>query len=205
MYKLFFKRFSDLLLSSIAFICLFPFLLLLAILVRIFLGSPIFFTQERVGKNNKLFKVIKFRTMTDKKDSEGNLLPDKDRITAFGDLLRKLSLDELPQLLNIIKGDMSIIGPRPLPVKYLALYTEEQRVRHHVRPGLSNLSAISGRNMLSWDEKFLKDIEYVNRMSFLLDFVIICKTVIVVLTKKGVMSQNGEFRQEFTGVNKKEQ
>lgn len=155
-YKKFGKRFLDLLLSTLAIVILSPVLLVVAILVRIKLGSPVLFHQERPGRNEKIFTLCKFRTMTDKRDEKGNLLPDADRLTKFGKLLRATSLDELPELFNIWKGDMSIIGPRPLLVSYLPWYTEEERLRHTVRPGLTGLAQVSGRNFLDWDSRLSK-------------------------------------------------
>lgn len=201
MYAKFFKRIMDLICASLAIIILSPLFLIIAILVRINLGSPVLFKQQRVGKDERLFNLVKFRSMTNDKDEYGMLLPNELRINKFGKLLRSTSLDELPQLFNIIRGDMSIIGPRPLPVKYLSLYTEEQKKRHKVKPGLSNVSAITGRNKLSWEEKFEKDIWYVNNMSFLLDCKIILKTIVVVLKREGVTTSTGEFRSEFKGTN----
>lgn len=201
MYAKFFKRIMDLICASLAIIILSPLFLIIAILVRINLGSPVLFKQQRVGKDERLFNLVKFRSMTNDKDEYGVLLPNELRINKFGKLLRSTSLDELPQLFNIIRGDMSIIGPRPLPVKYLSLYTEEQKKRHKVKPGLSNVSAITGRNKLSWEEKFEKDIWYVNNMSFLLDCKIILKTIVVVLKREGVTTSTGEFRSEFKGTN----
>ncbi len=201
MYAKFFKRIMDLICASLAIIILSPLFLIIAILVRINLGSPVLFKQQRVGKDERLFNLVKFRSMTNDKDEYGVLLPNELRINKFGKLLRSTSLDELPQLFNIIRGDMSIIGPRPLPVKYLSLYTEEQKKRHKVKPGLSNVSAITGRNKLSWEDKFEKDIWYVNNMSFLLDCKIILKTIVVVLKREGVTTSTGEFRSEFKGTN----
>ena len=155
------KRILDFMLSLIALICLSPVMLITAILVRVKLGSPIIFKQLRPGKDEKIFPMYKFRTMTDEKDAEGNLLPDEIRLTKFGKLLRSTSLDELPELFNILKGDMSIIGPRPLLVEYLPRYNEEQKHRHDVRPGLTGLAQVSGRNAISWDEKLNIDVEYV--------------------------------------------
>ena len=175
MYRLFFKRFLDFTLSLIAIIILSPIYIIVAILIRIKLGSPVIFCQERPGKDEKVFKMYKFRTMTDAKDENGNLLPDDIRLTSFGKKIRATSLDELPELFNILKGDMSLIGPRPLLVKYLPYYTDEERHRHDVRPGLTGLAQISGRNYLSWKERFKLDCQYVNRISFILDLSIILK------------------------------
>ena len=197
MYKKHIKRFLDFILSLIAIIALSPVMMITALLVRCFLGSPILFIQERPGKNERIFKLYKFRTMTDKKDSSGKLLPDKDRITKLGRILRYTSIDELPELINILKGDMSIIGPRPLLVKYLPLYNEEQRRRHEVRPGLSGLAQVNGRNAISWEERFRYDLEYVDNISFLVDLRIVLKTVVQVLEHKGITSKNSATMEEF--------
>ena len=187
MYRLFFKRFLDFTLSLIAIIILSPIYIIVAILIRIKLGSPVIFCQERPGKDEKVFKMYKFRTMTDAKDENGNLLPDDIRLTSFGKKIRATSLDELPELFNILKGDMSLIGPRPLLGKYLPYYTDEERHRHDVRPGLTGLAQISGRNYLSWKERFKLDCQYVNRISFILDLSIILKTIIKVFQKDDIM------------------
>ena len=189
MYAKYIKRILDFTISLIALIVLSPVLLVVAILVRIKLGSPIIFKQQRPGKDERIFTLYKFRTMTDKKDENGNLLPDSERLTKFGKVLRSTSLDELPELVNILKGDMSIVGPRPLLVKYLPYYTEEERHRHDVRPGLTGLAQVSGRNTISWKEKFDKDIEYVNNISFFNDCSVIIKTVIAVFKHDGVKLQ----------------
>lgn len=181
MYAKYFKRMLDFILSLIALIILSPILLIVAILVRIKLGNPIIFKQQRPGKNEKIFTLYKFRTMTDKKDENGNLLPDSERLTKFGKLLRSTSLDELPELINILKGDMAIVGPRPLLVKYLPYYTEEEKHRHDVRPGLTGLAQICGRNNLDWNERFEMDLKYVNSVSFKEDLIIIFKTISSVL------------------------
>lgn len=181
MYKKFLKRFFDIVFSFIAIIICLPIYIIISILVLIFLGYPVVFKQQRPGKNEKIFTLYKFRTMTDKKDKNGNLLPDDKRLTKFGKFLRKTSLDEIPEFINILKGDMSFIGPRPLLVKYLDYYKEEERHRHDVRPGLTGLAQISGRNLLTWDERFKKDVEYVNNITFLGDCKIIINTVIKVL------------------------
>lgn len=186
MYKIVIKRFLDILISGIALIILSPLYLVLAILVRTKLGSPVIFHQERPGRNQKIFTLCKFRTMTDERDEEGNLLPDTVRLTKFGSMLRTTSLDELPELWNIFKGDMSLIGPRPLLVKYLPYYTEEEQLRHSVRPGLTGLAQVSGRNLLGWDKRLAKDVEYVKNLSFLMDMKVIFMTVKVVLHHDGV-------------------
>lgn len=199
MYKKYIKRILDFILSLIALIVLSPILLVIAILVRIKLGSPVIFKQERPGLNEKIFTLYKFRTMTDKKDEEGNLLPDSERLTKFGKVLRSTSLDELPELINILKGDMSIVGPRPLLVEYLELYNEEQKHRHDVRPGLTGLAQVSGRNAISWEEKFNKDIEYINNITFIGDCKIILKTAINVIKKDGINSETSATMEEFIG------
>ena len=185
-YSKYIKRLLDILIS-LTFIVLFSWLyLILTILVRIKLGSPVLFCQERPGYNEKIFKLYKFRTMTDKRDEKGNLLPDSERLTKFGSMLRSTSLDELPEMFNILKGDMSLIGPRPLLVEYLPYYTEEERLRHSVRPGLTGLAQVSGRNYLAWDKRLAKDVEYVNHISFIMDLRIIIKTIMVVFKKEDV-------------------
>ena len=183
MYAKYFKRVLDFLLSLIAIIILSPVLLVIAILVRIKLGSPVLFKQKRPGKNEKIFTLYKFRTMTDKKDENGNLLPDEDRLTKFGKVLRSTSLDELPELFNILKGDMSIVGPRPLLVRYLPYYTKEERHRHDIRPGLTGLAQIHGRNATNWTERFGYDVKYVKNITFLGDVKIIIKTIMKVIKK----------------------
>ena len=181
MYRKFIKRFLDILLSLIALIVASPIFLIISILVLIFLGRPIFFKQPRSGKNEKIFNMYKFRTMTDKKDENGNLLPDEKRLPKFGKILRKTSLDELPELLTILFGKMSLVGPRPLVVKYLPYYTEEEHHRHDVRPGLTGWAQVNGRNNLNWDERFKLDIEYVEKLSFIFDVKIVFLTIKKVL------------------------
>ena len=171
-----------------------------AALVRLKLGSPVLFTQDRPGLDEKVFKLYKFRTMTDAKDAEGNLLPDEERLTSFGKLLRSTSLDELPELLNIIKGDMAIIGPRPLLVKYLPRYNETQRRRHEVRPGLTGLAMSTVRNSAGWDKKFELDVEYVDKISFLLDLKIIFWTARIVLKREGINEEGNVTNSEFMGI-----
>lgn len=186
LYNKYIKRILDILIS-LTFIVLFSWLyLILVILVRIKLGSPVLFCQKRPGYNEKIFTLYKFRTMTDKRDEKGNLLPDSERLTKFGSMLRSTSLDELPEMFNILKGDMSLIGPRPLLVEYLPYYTEEERLRHSVRPGLTGLAQVSGRNYLAWDKRLAKDVEYVNHISFIMDVRIIIKTIMVVFKKEDV-------------------
>lgn len=181
MYKNGIKRGLDILLSLCGIIVLSPVLAVLAVLVRVKLGSPVFFKQERPGKNEKIFTLYKFRTMTDARDEKGELLPDAVRLTKFGKFLRATSLDELPELFNILKGDMSVIGPRPLLVSYLPYYTERERLRHSVRPGLTGLAQVSGRNFLDWDRRFQKDVEYVEHLTFGMDMKVLWMTVQTVL------------------------
>ena len=199
MYKRFVKRCLDFLLSLAALIILSPVLLLVAILVRCKLGSPILFKQKRPGLHEKIFCMYKFRTMTDAKDADGNLLPDEVRLTKFGKLLRSTSLDELPELFNILKGDMAIVGPRPLLVQYLPRYSERQHHRHDVRPGFTGLAQVNGRNSISWQEKFEWDVKYVEQVSFLMDVKIIAKTVGVVLKRDGISSETSATMEEFRG------
>lgn len=186
-YRRFVKRPMDFIFSLIAIIVLTPVLLIVAILVRTKLGSPVIFKQERPGLNEKIFIMYKFRTMTDEKDEKGNLLPDSVRLTKFGRLLRSTSLDELPELFNILKGDMSIIGPRPLLIRYLPFYREEERLRSTVRPGITGLAQINGRNALTWDERFKIDVDYVNNLTFLLDVKILINTFLVVFLRKDIL------------------
>lgn len=198
-YAKYLKRIQDFLLSLLAIIVLSPLLIILAILVRKKLGSPVLFKQERPGLNEKIFTLYKFRTMTDEKDTEGNLLPDAIRLTRFGKFLRATSLDELPELFNILKGDMAIIGPRPLLVRYLPLYNEEQKKRHLVRPGLSGLAQVNGRNAISWEEKFQLDVQYIENMSFLFDWHLIIKTLLKVVKREGISSSTDATMEAFKG------
>ena len=186
LYEKYVKRPLDCLLSSIAIIALSPLIFMIAVLVRKKLGSPVLFVQERPGRNEKIFKLYKFRTMTDAKDDNGNLLPDTARLTPFGKALRMTSLDELPELLNIIKGDMAIIGPRPLLTEYLPYYTEAERHRHDVRPGLSGLAQVNGRNFLPWDQRLAYDIQYVEKIKFLSDMKIFFQTALKVINRTDV-------------------
>lgn len=190
MYQKYIKRLLDIILSLLAIIITFPIFLIIGILVLMFIGQPAIFRQKRPGKNEKIFTMYKFRTMTNKKDEDGNLLPDELRLTKFGKLLRKTSLDEIPEFINILKGDMSFIGPRPLLVEYLDYYTEEEKHRHDVRPGLTGLAQVSGRNLLSWEDKFKKDIEYVNNITLINDIKIIFKTILVVFKREGINQEN---------------
>lgn len=198
-YRRFFKRPMDFILSLIAIIVLSPVFLIIAILVRINLGSPVIFKQKRPGLNEKIFTMYKFRTMTDERDEKGELLPDSERITKFGKFLRSTSLDELPELFNILKGDMSIVGPRPLLVEYLPLYNDFQRRRHEVRPGLSGLAQINGRNAISWKEKFKLDVEYVDNITFVGDWKIILLTIKKVLIREGINSETAATMEPFKG------
>lgn len=187
MYKKYVKRILDILISLVGLIILSPVFLIIAILVKIKLGSPVFFKQERPGKDEKIFKLYKFRSMSDKKDENGKLLPDKERLTKFGKILRSTSLDELPELFNILRGDMSLIGPRPLAVCYLPYYNEKEKHRHDVRPGLTGLAQINGRNALNWEERFAYDIEYINNITFMNDMKIFLKTFIKVFKKEDIV------------------
>lgn len=198
-YRKYGKRTLDILLSLIALIILSPLLLIIGILVYFKLGSPILFTQDRPGKDGKIFKLYKFRTMTDEKDASGELLSDSIRLTKFGKFLRSTSLDELPELWNILKGDMSIVGPRPLLVQYLPLYNEHQKHRHDVRPGLTGYAQVNGRNALNWPDKFNYDVEYVENVSFGLDLKIVFKTIKQVLIKEGISSETSETMEAFKG------
>ncbi len=205
LYQKYFKRLLDIVLSAVSLILLSPLMAVLAVLVRVKLGTPVIFRQQRPGKKDKntgtekIFALYKFRTMTDKKDAEGNLLPDEQRLTAFGKKLRSTSLDELPELWNILKGDMSIVGPRPLLVRYLPLYSEKQRHRHDVRPGFTGLAQVNGRNSISWQEKFEWDIKYVQHITFLGDVKIILQTIKTVIRRDGISSETSVTMEEFKG------
>ncbi len=204
MYK-YIKRALDFCAALGAIIALSPILIVLAILVKTKLGSPVLFKQERPGMidsktgEEKIFTLCKFRTMTDERDENGELLPDEIRLTKFGKFLRSTSLDELPEFINILRGDMSFIGPRPLLVRYLPLYSEEQRKRHNVRPGLSGWAQVNGRNTVSWQEKFSLDVEYVEKMSLGLDIKIFFMTIMSVLKREGISSETSATMEEFTG------
>ncbi len=189
----------DFSLALLALIVLSPILLITALLVKWKLGSPVLFKQERPGKDEKIFTMFKFRTMTDERDENGEFLQDSIRLTKFGEFLRSSSLDELPELINIVKGDMSIVGPRPLLVQYLPLYSEYQRQRHIERPGLSGLAQCNGRNAISWEDKFNLDVEYVNKISFGLDVKIIISTVLKVFKREGINSEQAATMEAFTG------
>lgn len=198
-YEKYIKRPQDFCCAFIALIVLSPVLAVTALLVKIKLGSPVIFAQDRPGLNGKIFKMYKFRTMTDERDENGELLPDEKRLTPFGKMLRSTSLDELPELLNILKGDLSVVGPRALLVRYLPRYNEEQARRHEVRPGLTGLAQVHGRNAISWDEKFKWDVKYVDNVSFLGDWKIIFETVKVVLKREGINSETSVTMEEFMG------
>lgn len=198
-YKIYFKRLMDLLLSLIALALFSPLLIAIAILVRFKLGSPILFTQSRPGLNEEIFKLYKFRTMTNQRDINGTLLSDEKRLTSFGIFLRSTSLDELPSLVNIIKGDMSIVGPRPLLIQYLPLYNSHQKRRHEVRPGLTGLAQVNGRNAINWDQRFDLDIQYIENISFIGDWKIIFKTIKKVLVRDGISSNVSATMEVFTG------
>ena len=198
-YRRFVKRPMDLILSLIAIIVLSPVFLIVALLVRTKLGSPVLFKQKRPGLNEEIFMMYKFRTMTDKRDENGSLLPDSVRLTKFGRLLRSTSLDELPELFNILKGDMSIIGPRPLLVQYLPLYNGHQKRRHEVRPGLSGLAQVRGRNAISWEDKFNLDVKYVDSVSFVNDWKIIFSTIKKVFVREGINSKTAATMEYFEG------
>lgn len=200
MYDRVVKRCLDLILSGMALVMLSPVYLALAVLVRVKLGSPVLFSQERPGRHGKIFRMYKFRSMTDKRDAEGNLMPDEYRMTRFGTALRATSLDELPELWNIFKGDMSIVGPRPLLVRYLPRYNERQRRRHDVRPGLTGWAQVNGRNAISWEQKFEYDVEYVEKESFLFDVKIILMTVGKVLHRSGISQEGNVTMEEFMGT-----
>lgn len=200
-YRYFFKRVIDFFISLIGFIVVAPILLLVSLLLLVFnQGSP-FFTQARPGKNGDIFKVIKFKTMNDRKDSNGNLLPDSERLTPIGRFIRKTSLDELPQLINVLKGDMSLIGPRPLLVEYLPLYNNFQKRRHDVRPGITGWAQVNGRNAISWQKKFELDVWYVDNLSFSLDLKILWLTILKVIKSEGISQQGQATATAFMGNN----
>ena len=199
-YEKYVKRLLDILFSGLALVILSPVLLVTAILVRVKLGSPVIFCQERPGKDEKIFKLHKFRSMTDARDENGNLLPDGQRLTNFGKKLRALSIDELPELWDIFRGKMSFVGPRPLLVKYLPLYNEEQRHRPDVRPGLTGWAQVHGRNLATWEEKFKYDVEYANSISFAMDVKIMFMTVRCVFAREGINAEGSATMEAFTGT-----
>ena len=198
-YERFIKRPQDALCAGLGLVVLSPVMAVTAVLVRAKLGSPVIFAQDRPGLDGKVFKLYKFRTMTDERDADGNLLPDEDRLPPFGRRLRSTSLDELPELWNILKGDMSVVGPRPLLVRYLPRYNAHQARRHEVRPGFTGLAQVRGRNAISWDEKFDYDVAYVDSVSFLGDWKIIFETVRTVLRREGISSDTSATMEEFMG------
>lgn len=202
-YEKYIKRSQDFLLALLALILFSPVLAVTALLVRTKLGTPVIFTQERPGLDGKVFKLYKFRSMTDERDADGKLLPDEVRLTNFGKKLRSTSLDELPELINILKGDMSVVGPRPLLVQYLSRYNEHQARRHEVRPGFTGLAQVNGRNIISWEEKFDWDVKYVDHVTFLGDWKIIFKTVKTVLKRDGISSESSVTMEEFMGTPEK--
>ena len=202
MYRKFFKRFLDIIISLLFILCFWWLYIVIAILVRVKLGSPVLFKQDRPGLNEKIFKMYKFRTMTDRKDKDGNLLPDAERLTKFGKFLRSTSLDEIPEFFNVLKGEMSLIRPRPLLVRYLGRYTKEQLRRHEVKPGISGWAQVNGRNAISWEDKFKYDIEYVDKLNFLLDLKIIFLTIKKVFKTEGISQKGNATMEEFEGSGK---
>lgn len=201
MYQKYIKRLLDIILSLIAIIITLPIFIIIGILVLILIGKPAIFRQKRPGKNEKIFTMYKFRTMTNKKDKDGNLLPNELRLTKLGNILRKTSLDEIPEFINIFKGDMSFVGPRPLRIDYLPLYNKKQKHRHDVRPGLTGLAQVSGRNNITWTQKFDYDIEYINNINFVNDIKIIFLTIKKVILRKDIYNANNGFVEKFTGDN----
>lgn len=201
MYKLVFKRFLDFIIALLGLILLSPIFLLVTLCLIISNQGKPFFFQDRPGKDERVFKIVKFKTMNDKKDSQGNLLPDAERLTKIGNIVRKTSLDEIPQLINVLKGDMSLIGPRPLRTYYLPLYNEEQRKRHLVRPGITGWAQVNGRNAISWTRKFELDVYYVNNMSFWLDLKILFLTIKKVFKREGISQEGQATVEPFNGHN----
>lgn len=199
MYRKFGKRFLDIIISAVSLLILSPVICIVAVMVKIKLGSPVIFKQKRPGFQAKIFELYKFRTMTNGVDDNGKLLPDSERLTRFGRFLRAASLDELPELVNILKGDMSIVGPRPLLVRYLDRYNDRQKHRHDVRPGLTGLAQVNGRNLVDWNERFEYDLEYIEDMSFMNDLKIVIRTAACVVSRKGISSQTSETMEEFMG------
>lgn len=203
-YKTIIKPFFDIVIASIGFIILFPIFSITWIVLRFKNNGSAFFLQERPGKNERIFKIIKFKTMNDKTDANGELLPPSERLTKIGKFVRKYSLDEIPQLLNVIKGDMSLIGPRPLLIRYLPRYNEFQKQRHNIKPGITGWAQVNGRNAISWEQKFEYDVWYVNHMSFLLDLKILFKTVYKVFKKDGIYSVDNDIVPDFMGTSNNE-
>ena len=202
LYRDYIKRFLDIVLSAGAIVVLSPVMAVTAVLVRVKLGSPVIFKQKRPGKDEKIFEMYKFRSMTDARDENGELLPDEVRLTSFGKKLRASSLDELPELFNILKGDMSVVGPRPLLVQYLPLYNAQQKRRHEVRPGVTGYAQVHGRNAITWEEKFEKDVYYVDHISFWGDWKIILQTIRAVVKKEGISSETSVTMELFEGTEK---
>lgn len=198
-YASFFKRLFDLMAALVVILLFWWVYVIVAVLVRIKLGSPVLFCQQRPGKDGEIFQMYKFRTMTDERDEDGQLMPDEVRLTRFGRILRSTSLDELPELFNILKGDMSLVGPRPLLVQYLPLYNEEQKHRHDVRPGLTGLAQVNGRNAISWPEKFRYDVEYVKHVTFMGDVKIMIRTVGKIFKREGINTDTGQTMEPFHG------
>ena len=205
MYRSLFKRVFDFILSLTAIIILSPVLLLLTVIGAFLMGGNPFFTQDRPGKDGKVFKLFKFKSMNNKRDERGELLPDEKRLTSYGQFIRNTSLDELPELINILKGDMAIVGPRPLLVRYLTRYNKTQARRHEVRPGLTGLAQVNGRNAISWEEKFRYDVEYVDNLSLMLDIKIILMTVLKVVKRDGISSESSATMEEFMGQQGKDE
>ena len=205
MYRSFFKRVFDFILSLTAIIILSPVLLLLTVIGAFLMGGNPFFTQDRPGKDGKVFKLVKFKSMNNKRDERGELLPDEKRLTSYGQFIRNTSFDELPELINILKGDMAVVGPRPLLVRYLTRYSKTQARRHEVRPGLTGLAQVNGRNAISWEEKFRYDVEYVDNLSLMLDIKIILMTVLKVVKRDGISSENSATMEEFMGQQGKDE
>lgn len=199
-YEKYIKRPQDFICALLAMIVLSPVMIILAILVRIKLGSPVIFMQERPGRNGRIFHLYKFRSMTDQRDENGELLPDEVRLTSFGRKLRSTSLDELPELFNIVRGDMAVVGPRPLLVRYLARYNTHQARRHEVRPGFTGYAQVHGRNSITWEDKFNKDVYYVDHITFLGDWKIIFQTIRTVLKREGISSNSSDTMEEFMGT-----
>ena len=199
MYRKYFKRILDVICSLGFILCFWWLYILVAILVKRKLGSPVIFKQQRPGLNGKIFTMYKFRSMTDAKDKDGNLLSDAERLPRFGQLLRATSLDEIPEFLNVLKGDMSLIGPRPLLVEYLERYNDEQKRRHEVRPGITGWAQVNGRNAISWEEKFKYDVEYVDKLNFFLDMKIVFLTIKKIVVKEGISQEGNATMEKFTG------
>lgn len=205
MYQKYIKRLLDIIVSLVALVILSPVLLVVAVLVRIKLGSPVIFHQDRPGYHENIFKLCKFRSMTDERGADGQLLPDEVRLTKFGKALRATSLDELPELWNILKGDMSLIGPRPLLVSYLPYYTDEERLRHSVRPGLTGLAQVRGRNLLDWDKRFATDVEYVRNLTFAMDLKIFILTIHKVVVREDIEVDTNQVEGNFAEIRKAKQ